>query len=143
MGIKLQQRTEFDAFDVGIPGTITAAQVSSTIILVPFPLTLKGIFATLGTAGVTGNSTFDILKNGVSIFASGTITFATTSTVATYGPFTAGATSFVKGDIIKIKNLTIAATPPVDFALALNFARVRGSQFSIPPQTGTVGIDAE
>jgi hypothetical protein len=128
MSIRLKNRAEFEDFQCGQPGTMSATTI--TVYVIPFACILKGILARAGTAGTTGTSNTDIRKNGTSIFASGAaaIQFATTSTTPTYGAIAAAnPPSFVKGDVVTIVNTVVHTTPIQNLAIAINYQKQQAS----------------
>lgn len=141
--IGLAQRSETEDLAGGVVGTLTAASVGG-IWVAPGPLLIKGILARLGTAGGTQATIVDVLKNGVTIFASGKINFATSSTTPTYGPLTVNPTLLAKGDILKVTVTQVGSAPaPADLALAILFSRTHGGRMPGQMVTDGFGLDNE
>lgn len=131
--------------DLSIPGTQAAAtlQIGRRTFLVPFACQIKSIYAKLGTAGVTGNQDYDILKNGTTILSStGGVRFATTAVDPNAITLTADPTSFVKGDVITVTAGAPQTTPAVNFNLLLTLRRRNNVPASGTVVTG-IGTDAE
>jgi hypothetical protein len=123
--IRVKNTEEF-VVDLSIPGTqaVKTLQIGRRCFVIPFACVLKGIYAKLGTAGVTNNSDYDVDKNGTTILSStGGIRFATTAVAPNAITLTADPTSFAKGDVIAVECDAIATTPAVNFCLQLAFRR--------------------
>jgi hypothetical protein len=141
--IGLAQRSETEDLAGGVAGTLTAASVGG-IWVATGPLLVKGILARLGTASGTQATIVDVLKNGVTIFASGKVNFATSSATPTYGPLTLNPTPLAKGDILKVIVTQVGSAPaPVDLALAILFSRTHGGRMPGQMITDGFGQDNE
>lgn len=128
MAIRLKNRAEFEDYQAGQPGTMSATTITTFVL--PFNCVLKGLLARAGTAGTTGTSNTDVRKNGTSVFSSGAaaIQFASGSTTPTYGALAATPPpSFVKGDILTIVNTVVHTTPIQNLSIALCFQKQGGS----------------
>lgn len=142
MGIKVKNQSEFVA-NASVPGA-AAADLNIYQYLVPFPLRLKAIYAKARVAGVTGTGTYDINKNGTTIFASAKLDFATTSQNPTYGALATDPLDFVKGDLISVDCDAVHSGTPLDgLALTFVFQRVKNSGPVGAVVTGGWGADAE
>jgi hypothetical protein len=128
--IGMKETGEFPILN-GVSGNLTTSSVSGPY-LNPFGdvLALKGVIARLGTAGGTQATIVDILKNGTTIFASGKINFATSSTTPTYGPLTTNPTTFAKGDELKVTVTQVGSgAAPADLAFGLLFCKPAGTKY--------------
>ena len=144
MSIRLKNRGEFEDLQAGQAGNMTVASITTFVI--PFPCILKGVLASLGTAGTTGTSNTDIRKNGTSIFASGAtaIQFASGSATPTYGAVAAANPPvFAKGDVVNVQNTVVHTTPGVNLSIALNFQRLRGTGVAAALITDSLGPENE
>lgn len=99
--------------------------IDSTI--VPFSGILSAIFARVRVAGVTGSQVTDITLNGVSIFASGGLTFASGANSPTYGTLTSNPIKVKKGDQIALSTSSVHTTPAKSLVVWLVYRRARGS----------------
>ena len=144
--IQLRNQADF-VLELAINGTQTTTAggtAATTTSVVPFDCYLAGVLAVLGTAGVTGTQTTDLLQNTASLVGSGTLlSYATTATVPTYN--TAGLTTnpplFSKGDILTLTNATIhSGTAAINQSVLLLLKRQRGSSAFEPTQGGTVDV---
>jgi len=135
MAIVMHDVNEY-VLEFSVPGTQTVAD-NLQANMVPFPGTIRGILARLGTAGtVSGTQITDIKLNGTSIFAnSPKITFAATSKSPTvdangYSALTASPLSVAKGDILTIQNTAVHGTPGLNLVVHVTIRRSRASSFS-------------
>jgi hypothetical protein len=141
--ISFSKRNETEDLAGGVIGTLTAASVGG-IWVATGPLLIKAILARLGTAGGTQATIVDVLKNGVTIFTSGKINFATNSAIPTYGPLTLNPTALAKGDILKVIVTQVGSAPaPVDLALAILFSRTHGGKIPSAMIADGFGLDNE
>lgn len=136
MGIVLHDVNEY-VLELSVPGTQTQAD-HLEVNIVPYDGTIRGIFARLDTAGVTGTQTTDVLLNGTTIFSGATlINFATGVKVPTYGAFTVNPTVVKKGDTLRLNNTVVhSGTPAKSLATMINIRRGRAS--SIGTDTDSV-----
>jgi hypothetical protein len=88
----------------------------------PFGCTILGVSATLGTASSSGAMTFDVLKNGTSIFS--TKPTIAQSATATASEFTTFSTSSLNGttDYLTV-SVTIAGTGTADLVVSVRLAK--------------------
>lgn len=125
----------------------TAHAASTTCsVIVPFAGRLKAVFARLGVAGTTGTQTTDILLNGTTMLASGTVlSYASTVASPTYNvAFLTSPPIFAKGDVLTLKNTAVHTTAADDQIVFLTIERQRaGSYNSTTVQTDTVGADSD
>lgn len=131
--------------DLSVAGA-QAVNANARTFIVPFPARLKAIYAKLGTAGVTGTQTTDLLKNGATLVSSGTLlSFATGVQAATYNVanLTANPPLFNKGDIIEVSTTAIQTTPAKDLALLIVLEKQRSASFNDTVQTDTIGVEVD
>lgn len=140
MSVGVKETGEYP-ISLGIAGTLTTSSVSIPYVL-PFGGTwlLKGMIGRLVTAGGTQATIADITKNGTTIFSSGKINFAlSTTTPSAYGPLTTNPASFVKGDIIRLTVTQVGSgAAPADLAVGLLLCRVGATK--LPAATVTDGF---
>jgi len=119
-----------------------AADLNVAQFLVPFACRLKAVFAKLRVAGVTGTGTYDVNKNGTTVYSGSKIDFATTAVDPTaYNAFTTDPTTFVKGDVISVDvDAVHSGTAAEGFMLLLVLQRGKASQ---PASTEGGGIGPE
>lgn len=112
---------------------------------VPFPCIIKAVYAILGTAGVTGTQTTDLLVNGSSLVSSGTMfSFATTSKACTYNTPTTNPPVLAKGDQLAINTTAVhSGTAAKDLSVAVTLERFVGTGFPSGIQTDTYGYDSD
>lgn len=126
-----------------------SAHAASTTcsVIVPFAGRLKAVFGRLGVAGVTSTQTSDILLNGTTMLASGTVlSYATTSVVPTYNvAFLTSPPVFAKGDVLTLKNTAIhSGTAADDQCVFVTIERQRSGSFAeATVQTDTIGSDSD
>lgn len=121
-----------------------ASKTASAI--VPFNAVLKAIFARVGTAGVTGAQTTDLLKNAASLVSAGTLlSYASGSASPTYNTANLNANPplFNKGDVLQLSNTAVQTTPAVDQVVILILERQRAAGQPPAVQTDTVGLDSD
>ena len=124
--IRLKNTKDF-VIQMSVPGT-QAVGNDLEVNLVPFAGQIKAIYAKLGTAGTTSTQVTDIKKNGVSIFSSGGLSFATGSQACTYGALTQNPTQVAQGDILRIDTTAINTTPGKDLAIFIVVEKLPGGQ---------------
>lgn len=119
-----------------VPGAQTIAD-DLQVNVVPFPGTIRGILARLGTAGtVSGTQITDIKLNGTSIFANAPkITFAASSKspavdTTGYSNLTSSPLTVAKGDTLTIQTTAVHGTPGKNLAVHVTIRRSRASSFS-------------
>jgi hypothetical protein len=137
-----------------INGTQTTTETEpgeTAICIMPFAGYLTGIFARVGTAGITGSQTTDLLVNTAASAYSGFTSLVSTGTLLSYAT-TANAPTYntanlnnnpillLKGDIIQLKNTAVQSTPAVDQCVYLLFTRQRDSTAAEPLQTDTIDV---
>jgi hypothetical protein len=121
--IRIRNKDDFEVF-VSVPGT--QATGDKYFYTVPFNCYLKALYAKVGTAGTTGAQTVEITDEGVTIFTSALISFATTPAVdPTYGPLVVDPHYFTKGDRIVVNVAAVHSTPATDLALVLVLTRTK------------------
>jgi hypothetical protein len=145
--IKTRNQGELIA-QITINGTQSAAAGNSGTtesFVVPFACRLKAIIARLGVAGVTGSQTTDLLKNGATMLASGTLlSYATGSQVPTYASnFLTNPPTFAKGDVLQLKNTAVQTTAAIDQTVLLVLERARAGSWNDVVQTDTLGADSD
>ncbi len=120
---------------------LQAADLQVASFLVPFACRLKAFYAKLFIAGTTGTGTYDIHKNGTTIFSGSKIDFATTAVDPTaYNALSADPTTFVKGDVITVDVDAVHSTPGEGFNLLLVLQRGKASA---PAATTGGGVGPE
>lgn len=117
------------------------ADIDSTI--APFSGIIAAIFARVRVAGTTGSQVTDIQKNGVSIFSSGGLTFASGSVVPTYGALAANPTKVIKGDQISLTTTSIHTTPAKSLVVWLVYRRARASRANDVTEFDTFGSESD
>lgn len=132
MGIVMHDVNEY-VLEFSVPGTQTVAD-NLQANMVPFPGTIRGIMARLGTAGtVSGTQITDIKKNGTTIFgASPKITFAASANAPAadttgYSNTTAQPSTVAKGDVLTIQNTAVHGTPGANLVIHVTIRRSRAS----------------
>lgn len=124
-------------------GTTASARTSC---IAPFAGRLSTIFGRLGTAGVTGTQTTDVLVNNVTLVSSGTLlSYATTAVIPTYntGNLVTNPPFVNKGDVITLQNTAIHTTPANDQAVYITIERQRSGSMAEAMQSDTVGADSD
>lgn len=125
-------------------GTTASARTSA---IVPFAGRLSAIIARLGTAGVTGTQTTDVLVNNVSVVSSTTLlSYATTALIPTYNTslLVANPTLVNKGDVITLQNTAVhSGTAGNDQSVYINIERQRSGTYADPMQTDTIASDSD
>lgn len=148
MAIRLRNEEEF-VVNLTLSGTQTTTTTSQAgrVCSLPMPYAgrVKAIYARLGTAGTTNTQTTDILKNGTTIAASGTVlSFATTATVPTYATLvSSNLPTVAKGDILQAVNTALHTTPAIDCAIVVVIQKATASDPVGVTQTGTYGADLD
>lgn len=119
----LVNKLDYIVYRIVAPTTNTsvANKVGGDYVM-PYNGYITSVGATVDTAGITGDTTIDVLKNGTSIMST-KITINTTkktSRTATTQPILGGDVSFKIGDIITFNVTTISTTPAQGLSMFLN-----------------------
>ena len=131
-----------------LPGSISATNNNADCGNVPFAGNLIGILASVGVAGVLGaggtvDLVIDILKNGVSIYGTTKLDFATTSVVPVYVAPAVDPLALAAGDVLTLKVVSIyngaGPTQAIDLCVSI---QVRRSKQSPPAASAQGGVDA-
>ena len=107
----------------------TGVSVATTVggnFVWPFAGSLMEIGATVDTAGVTGNMTIDVKKNGVSIFTTNLINIPTASTTSRSSTIASNITTngFVIGDIYTFDVTVVQSTPALGLMMYMNVIQI-------------------
>ncbi len=127
MGIVLHDVNEY-IMELSVPGTQAVADHVQAN-LVPFPGTIRAIFARLDTAGTTNAQTTDILLNGTTIFATTLLSFATTARKPTYGALAVNPTVVAKGDTLRLNTTAVHDTPGKSLVVFVTIRRNHASPY--------------
>jgi hypothetical protein len=102
-----------------LPGAFTTGQTSSNI--VPFAGFISNLYARrlVGTL----STTFDILKNGTTIFSVLPIIGTTGLTISSTGTATAALQQVAAGDVLQVVVTDIGAGAPLNFAAAITISK--------------------
>jgi hypothetical protein len=102
-----------------LPGAFTAGQTSSNI--VPFAGFISNVYARrlVGTL----STTFDVLKNGTTIFSVLPIIGTTKLTISSTGTATAAALQVAAGDVLQVVATDIGAGAPTNFLAAITISK--------------------
>jgi hypothetical protein len=132
MGIVLHDENEY-VMELSVAGSQSVA-ADLEVMVVPFPGTIRGIFARLDVAPTgAGTQVTDIkITNAAgsqtSIFSGATkLNWAVTSRIPTYGALTTNPTVVAKGDTLSLHTTTAGATAGKNLAVQITIRRNRAS----------------
>jgi hypothetical protein len=117
-----------------LPGAFTTGQTSSNV--VPF----SGFISNLWAKRLTGtvSTTFDILKNGSTIFSVLPIIGTTSLTISSTGTATAALQQVAAGDILQMVVTDIGAGAPTNFAAAITISKYNPAGMTMQADHDTV-----
>lgn len=128
------KNTGHQILQFALPGAFTTGQTSSNI--VPFAGFISNLYARrlVGTV----STTFDILKNGTTIFSVLPIIGLTGLTISSTGTATAAAQQVAAGDVLQVVVTDVGAGAPTNFAAAITVSKYNPAGMTMQADHDTV-----